>query len=183
MPRFQKLIDDVNVAALLAEIDANPELWNVNADRLTKDGPHRETDDIWVRYRDPAELTGPESFAEPHFSVWYPAWEALPSLRRIVFAFSALLESTHMGGILLTRIPAGGRVYPHHDRGTWHSEYHNAKVWIPLRANDQCFNRCEGEIVVMAPGEAWTFDNLTTHSVENHGKTERIALIMCFRRE
>jgi hypothetical protein len=35
----------------------------------------------------------------------------------------------------------------------------------------------------MKPGEAWTFDNLRTHSVENNGDTERVTLIVCARTE
>lgn len=181
--RFAKLAADIPVAGVLAELDTRDDLWSANPQRLIDQGPHRETDDIWVRYRNLAELTGPDSFREPHLSIWYPAWHALPSLRSITFALSALVGSVHMGGILITRIPPGATVYPHDDRGTWHSEYHNAKVWIPLRANDRCFNHCEDETVVMEPGSAYSFNNLTTHSVENRGDTERIALICCFRSE
>lgn len=181
--RFRQIARDIPVDGVLAELDARPELWGRNVERLVKHGPHRETEDIWVRYRDPAELTGPSSFAEPHFSVWYPAWRALPSLEPIVFGLAATVRAVHIGGILLTRIPAGRNVYPHDDRGTWHSEYHNAKVWLPLRANDRCFNVSAGEWVKMAVGSAWHFDNLIEHSVHNRGDTERIALICCFRSE
>ncbi len=183
MTRFRRLAEGILVDRVLAELDARPDLWAANADRITGQGPHRETQDIWVRYRKPAELTGPDSFREPHLSVWYPAWHAMPSLRPIVFALQALVGSVHLGGVLLTRIPAGASVFPHHDRGSWHSEYHNAKVWVPLRANDRCLNHCEEDSVVMRPGEAWTFDNLMMHSVENRGRTERIVLIICMRAE
>jgi len=94
-----------------------------------------------------------------------------------------MVESVHLGGILITRMPPGSTIYEHDDLGTWHSEYHNAKIWMPLRANDQCLNHCEDETVVMAPGDAWTFSNLLRHSVENRGDTERICLICCFRSE
>lgn len=183
MSQFQKLADGIQVSPILAQLDARADLWNKNAARLGANSPHRETDDVWVRYRNPTELVGPKSYAEPHFSVWYPAWWSLPALHDTVFALSALVRSTHMGGILLTRIPPGGRVYDHDDRGTWHSEFHNAKVWVPLRANENCFNRCADEMVHMGAGEAWAFDNLLPHSVENNGLTERIALICCFRRD
>lgn len=180
---FRQLATGIPCDEVLRELDAQPDLWGRNAGRVVRIGPHRETDDIWVRYRDPSELTGPESYAEPHFSTWYPAWHALPSLHPIVFALSAMVRSVHMGGILLTRIPPGCNVYPHDDRGTWHSEFHNAKVWVPLRANDQCLNVSGPECVVMAHGTAWQFDNLIPHSVHNRGDTERIALICCFRSE
>lgn len=87
-----------------------------------------------------------------------------------------------MGGILITRIPAGKEVYWHHDRGSWHSEYYDTKVWLPLRANDQCINHVQDEAMVWRVGEAWSHDNLLDHRVENRGETERICLILCFRR-
>jgi hypothetical protein len=181
MSEFIRIASGIDVSAVLTQLDGQPGLWAANPQRLS--GPHRETSDIWVRYRDLAELTGPESFREPHFSVWYPAWRALPALRPIVFGLCATVESVHLGGILVTRMPPGATVYPHDDRGTWHSEWHNMKLWMPLRANDVCVNTCEDESVVMKPGEAWTFSNLKTHSVENRGDSERICLIVCCRSE
>lgn len=136
---------------------------------------------MWLRYRDPSELHGPEDFRGPHESVFYPAWHALTALHPIADAMIELLKPARVGGFLMTRIPAGCQVYPHHDRGTWHAEYYDMKVWIPLRANDRCINRVEDEAVVWRPGEAWSHDNLKVHAVENNGATERICLILCFR--
>lgn len=181
MNHFAQVAQGIYVDDALKQLDRQPELWNANPARLHSNSPHRESQDIWVRYRDPRELTTPEAVLSPHFSVWYPAWHALPALRPIVHLLSALVESVHLGGILITRMPPGATIYPHNDRGTWHSEYHDAKVWMPLRANDQCFNDCEDETVVMKPGDAWSFDNLKTHAVRNCGDTERICLICCFR--
>lgn len=184
MSEFALLTEGIDTSAALTQLDGQPELWDAHRSRV-KDpaSPHRETSDIWVRYRAPRELTDPLSFREPHFSVWYPAWRALPALRPIVFQLAALVEAVHLGGVLITRMPPGSTVYDHDDKGTWHSTFHNAKVWLPLRANDLCYNRCEDESVVMLPGEAWTFDNLRRHRVENRGDTERICLICCFRSE
>jgi hypothetical protein len=44
-------------------------------------------------------------------------------------------------------------------------------------------NHCEDESIVMQAGEAWMFDNLNIHSVENNGATERITAIICMRVE
>jgi hypothetical protein len=183
MERFRLLAQGIDCSAILAQLDARPDLWNSDPERLAQGGPHCETDDIWVRYRDRSEITDRQSVVEPHFSVFYPAWHALPALRPVVFALSALVGSVHMGGILLTRIPPGCKVHPHDDRGSWHAEWHNAKVWLPLRANHRCVNFSGDESVVMAPGEAWSFDNCVPHSVHNDGETERLALICCFRSE
>lgn len=181
MSHFTKIADGIDVAPVLAELDAQPGLWNTYPYRRMGTSPHRETDDMWIRYRDPDAPASADDFLRPHRSVFYPAWYALPSLHPIAYAMQERVGSDDMGGILMTRIPPGGQVYPHHDRGSWHAEHYNTKLWIPLRANPGCINYVEGEPSVWRPGEAWTHDNLLVHSVENHGDTERICLILCFR--
>ena len=44
-------------------------------------------------------------------------------------------------------------------------------------------NRCGPEAVVMAPGDAWVFNNHIRHSVENNGDTDRVNLIISMRCE
>ena len=39
--------------------------------------------------------------------MFYPAWHALPHLRPIVFGLMARLEAVQLGGVLITRVPAG----------------------------------------------------------------------------
>ena len=84
MKNFTLIATGIDVAPLLAELDVRPELWNENPARLTCISPHRETQDIWVRYRDKSELHGPDDYRTEHRSVWYPACEALPSMKRTV---------------------------------------------------------------------------------------------------
>ena len=189
MPQFVKLAEGLPVAPVLAELDARPDLWDANPERRVASGsPHADMNDIWVRWRDPTELREPADYAAPHFPVFWPAWHALPSFQPIVRHFMAhgvtpRGRPTHLGGILLTRLPPGGSIKPHSDRGAWHAEVHDFKVFVTLAANAECVNYCAGESVVMAPGEAWTFDNLLPHSVVNGGATERIVGIISMRTE
>lgn len=191
MSHFSLIAKDIDVAPLLAELDAHPELWNERTERSAGNSPHREAQDIWVRYAAPEALRGADFMMRPHESVWWPAYEKLPSIGPIVLnvfiramgaAEYKMTDRNPFGGVLITRIPPGCQVYPHHDRGTWHSEHYDLKVWIPLRANDRCVNNVEGEEMVWKPGEAWSHDNLRVHSVRNEGDSERIVLILCFRR-
>lgn len=183
MSHFELIKADVDVSKLLAEIDAHPDIWNERPERRAGESPHRETADVWCRYADPAWLAQKRDFMGPHKSVWWPVTRHIPAVFGVVDDIEdALGGDLALGGILLTRIPPGQQVYPHHDRGTWHAEYYTTKVWLPLRANDRCVNWVEDEKMVWKPGEAWSHDNLLTHAVENGGETERICFIMCFRR-
>lgn len=185
MSHFTLIAKDLDVAPLLAELDANPQLWNERPERRRGLSPHRQTSDIWVRYASPEAMREPEFLHKPHESVWWPAFKALPSIagigEKIVEALGPeTLEP--IGGILITRIGPGKQVFPHDDLGTWHAEHYTSKVWVVLRGNDQCVNTVESEEMVWNPGEAWSHDNLLVHSVFNNGPTERIVLILCFRK-
>lgn len=48
---------------------------------------------------------------------------------------------------------------------------------ICLQSEPGTIFRCGDEQVYMAPGEVWWFQNLETHSVENHSGAERIHLV------
>ena len=53
MKYFHKIAENESVAALLAAIMRQPELWNQNQLRTTfKDSPHHEVSDIWLRFND-----------------------------------------------------------------------------------------------------------------------------------
>lgn len=184
MKYFRKVADGIDISAALAELEAHPELWNVHHQRLKdQNGPFAGTSDIWVRYRAIEELTEPKKFGEPHFAIFYPSWHLLPAIHPIVFDLMARERAVHLGGILITKIPPGGVIKPHHDRGGWHAEFYNSKIYVPLKTNGRCVNHCGDESVYMKCGEAWFFDNLVTHSVINRGDSERVTLIVCLRTE
>lgn len=185
MSHFTLIAEGIDVEPLLAELDEHPELWNERLERRGGNSPHRETQDIWVRYASEEAMREPDFMHKPHESILYPRWRGSVGLATVTaqVLFDGFPgESPEIGGFLITRIPPGCQVYPHHDRGTWHSEFYTTKVWIPLRANDRCVNTVEDEAMVWKSGEAWTHSNLIEHSVRNDGETERIVLILCFRR-
>ena len=167
----------------MLDLYRQPDLWNQHTARTGGAGSFVGTDDIWVRFRDPSELTTREAFAEAHVPIFYPAWHALPHLRPIVFGLMARVEAVQLGGILITRVPAGQQVAPHDDKGRWHSEFFQTKAYLPLMSNPQCYNTCGDERVVMQVGDAWLFDNLQIHSTVNDGETDRITLIVSMRCE
>lgn len=183
MRYFQQIAGGVDVLPVAIDLYRQPELWNQHQARLRDDGYFAGTDDIWLRFRDPAELTSREAFYEPHVPMFYPAWHQLPSVRPIVFGVMARVQAVHLGGILITRVPAHHRVALHDDRGRWHPEFFQTKAYVPIATNAQCVSTCGDERVVMQLGEVWLFDNLSEHSTVNDGDTDRITLIISMRVE
>ena len=174
---------DMDVSAALADVLAADDLWGAIPLRtMAEDSPHRETQDVWLRYRAADELTDAEAFATPHWSVWYPCMARLPSLKTIILDVMRRAHGTHLGGCLLTRIPAGKQVYEHTDEG-WHAETMNTKLYVILQANAGCINYCGNDVAVMESGSVWQFDNSKPHSVINGGESDRIACIVTCRYE
>jgi hypothetical protein len=183
MRHFCQVAAGVDVGPLVWALHRQPGLWNQHTARTRGDTPHLAVDDIWVRFRDPVELTDAAAFAETFSPVMYPAWHALPPLRPLIFALMARLEAVQLGGVLITRVPPGCQVAPHDDRGRWHPEFFTMKVYLPLLTNPQCYNECMDERIYMKVGDAWTFDNLLTHATVNDGATDRVTLIVSLRCE
>jgi hypothetical protein len=182
MKNFQLITSGIEVAPLAMALQLQPELWNQHDERRSFDGTsHAATSDIWVRYNDPKNLEkGYDVFTGEHDSVWHPAYSKLPQIRPIVFGLMAKMEAVRLGGVLITKIPPGGHILPHADKG-WHPEYYNVKLYVPIQSNPRCVNRVEDETVIMAPGDCWYFNNLKEHEVKNGGDDDRITLIICMR--
>lgn len=187
LKHFELIADGLNVAPILAELEAAPELWNRHTRRKEAPGtPHSGMADIWVRYNDaaPYEASGDWSgFNDSHVPVWYPAWDKLPSLKPVVFQLMAHLSGEMLGGILITKIPSGGVIEPHTDDG-WHVQYYD-KFYLSLKSKPGCsFWAMHGgvrEELQPKPGEIWLFDNRKEHWVTNDSDEDRITVIICIR--
>ena len=186
MKNLLKIAQGIDVTPLLLAIQRQPKLWNRHTIRKEAEGtPHAAMSDIWLRYNDVKdyELTGDYTgFNDPHDAIFYPEWYALPQARPIVMGLMARVEGTRLGGVMITKIPPGGKILPHSDDG-WHAKHFNTKLYVVLQSNPQCINRVEDDVVSMAPGEVWYFDNTKEHEVVNDGPDDRITLIICIRCE
>lgn len=182
---YQRLFTGIPVEAALREIESRPDLWDQYTERTrAPESPHRDSHDIWLRFRPRRELLEPMHYGEPHHAEFYPAWHALPAVQRIVWDLVGLLKPVHLGAILITKIPPGKRIHAHNDNnGAWNALYMNCKLWVPLKTNRRCVRRFEDGSVVMKAGSAWAVNNLQIHSVENYGDEEVITLIPTMRVE
>jgi hypothetical protein len=166
-----------NVSELNAQIDSNPDIWDKYPFRTSPESPHREVSDIWVRYND-LEKLGP-SFNDKHESVWYPVSNIIPAVKRLCANMLSYIQASEFGGVLITKIPPHGKVYPHNDKG-WHAEHYN-KYAILLKGNEEqsfCF---DGEEHRCKEGDSFTFNNQAIHWVLNPTDIQRETLIICAR--
>jgi hypothetical protein len=183
MKYCEKIFENIPVEKILCELNLHPELWDENKERTGReDSPHKESSDIWLRFRKKSELKKKEDFDTPHFAEFYHSWFCLPSLHPVVFSLMRKVEAVYLGGILITKLAPGKKILPHIDTG-WHPEFLNTKAYIILSANENCVNYFPGESAIMKPGEAWLFNNQVLHAVENNGDSERIAVVVTMRVE
>jgi hypothetical protein len=180
---FQLLATGIEIAPLVAQLDAHPELWDQHSLRRTGEGtPHARMSDIWVRYNDirPYQARGDLSgFNDAHVPIWYPAWYVLSALRPLVLSMAAHFQAEMIGGVLITRVPGGQSIAPHTDRG-WHVDYYD-KLYLSLRAPEHCYFSTKTQETSPRPGELWLFDNRVEHWVDNQSEEDRITLIVCLR--
>jgi hypothetical protein len=174
MSKIAKIASGLDVEPMRAALEAHPELWDQFTARTSSpQSPHYELSDIWARFAEPG-VNG----AEAHKSVWYPSADLMP-IRELVYPIMSMVQGDELGGVLITRIPAGKACRPHVDNG-WHARYYQ-KFGISIAADpgqEFCF---EWESLVTEPGDVFFFDNAYLHWVTNPTPHDRITVIACIR--
>lgn len=178
MKNFYKLIEGLDTTTIVHALQTQPHLWNRNDLRRTyPDTPHRECDDIWLRFQ-PEGMTHSEVI-DAHESVNFPAMAELPWVRPVVFGLMRQVEGERLGRVLITRLRPGARIHPHADGGD-HAAYYK-RYQVALQSFPGVLFRAEDETVCMRTGEAWWFNNSVEHEVINNSADDRLALIVDIR--
>lgn len=180
--KFVQVAAAVDVAPLLFELNRQPELWNKNPARLSKRGPHRDSDDVWLRYKDerPHLESGKwEEFTEPHIPEWYYAIDKLPAAKPIIFDIMAKTKAEMLGGVLIYRVRPGKRIHPHIDTG-WHPDFYD-KFNVCITSNARASFSYEDETMIQVPGDVHWFRNDVLHEVCNGGIGDHIIMTVCVR--
>lgn len=175
--KIELLKQGLNVTSLHWALLQNPQLWNQEKSRTeSPQSPHHELDDIWVRFGD-SERVNDNS---PHNAYWYDAADIL-GVKQLCLDVMHMVVGTALGGVLITRIPAGKECKPHADLG-WHAKnYEKYAVQIAAAPNQLfCF---DGEHLETQAGDLYWFNNQHTHWVTNPTNYERITMIICIRKE
>jgi hypothetical protein len=169
-----------DVSPVMQEIEAHPELWNQYKGRLNHpQSPHRDTDDIWIRFAKENLEKPEERVMGPHESVWYPASETLSRTKRLAQEMFDFVDGETMGGVLIIRVPSGKAIYPHVDLG-WHAA-HYRKIAVQLSADvGQSFTFEDGGLNARA-GESYWLDNSHPHWVTNPTPKDWINMTVCYR--
>jgi len=178
-----KLDLKVNIKPLKTVLARNSDLFGKIPYRKTApNSPHREMEDIWVRFNDVTGFERSGDFSkivDEHESIWYEM-DILPEVKTICNDIMNYCDGSRLGGVLITRLPSGKNIYPHNDKG-WHAEYYQ-KYYIPIvNTVGSSFYFEDGDIKDPTEGDVWFFDNSFTHWVKNESDTDRIALIVCLK--
>ena len=177
MKNFQQIATNLDVLPLLLAVRRQPELWGKDRVRAEFDqSPHREVDDILLRFSDTAAADiGDELICNNT-----EAMRALPQARPLIYWLMARVEGDLLGRVMITKLPPGGRIYPHADVL---GKYANtmSRFHIPLQSGPGCMFRAGDEQVSMYPGEAWDFNAHAEHEVINNSADDRIHLIVDIR--
>ena len=177
MENFLSVARGIDVEPMRWELEARPEFWNAHRFR-TIVGVMEGVDDVLLRYTDKSVPN-----ADPLESVNYPALQLLPSTKAFIFALAGRFAAERVGRCMYTRLKPGCEVKPHTDNHyignltNYYNRYH-----LAIQDNPDTVFRCGDEEFRPEVGELFWFDNSKVHSVENHGTTDRITLIMDFRK-
>lgn len=169
------------VAQLAAALNRQPELYGRHGQRAYGESPHNKMTDIWVRFNDfkNFDAANPAAFVAEHESVWYPEYYALPQLRPIIFDLMGFVEGERLGGVLITKLPPGGKIEQHVDSG-WHATYYD-KFYVAIQNEKGATFDFEDAVIDPTPGDVYWFDNSKPHGVTNDSARDRIALIVCIK--
>ena len=176
---FKKAPISFDTSAARCFLVGEHELWDeYNNRRIFTNSPHSEMVDIWARFGDVS--SGDFSIlGREHDSVWYPSASVIPSIKKIAFDLMAAVNGERLGGILITKLPAGGMIKPHTDSG-WHAGYYE-KFYVAISNPKGSYFCFENDRIDAKDGECYWFRNDVTHWVENNSNEDRIAMIVCIK--
>lgn len=109
-----------------------------------------------------------------------PAFDVLDGAKPIVFDLMRAVRGEHLGMVIITRLPKGGKIGAHIDRvapipGLPYWQRYQVPLFGPTAKFD-----CGGEIRHLPPGTAQWFDARKVHSVEA-GSEPRLSMIVEIR--
>jgi len=179
MKAYNKIYSDLDVSLAIAELSNNDHLFGEFNARKDAGPVMAQMDDIWLRYGDVSAMVKSGDYsalAIEHDSIWL---KDLPECKKLCFEIMKMVDGERLGGVLISKLPKGGEMLPHTDKG-WHAGYYD-KYYIPIKnGKGSVFGFDEGDIEPLI-GDVWAFDNSYNHWVKNNSDKDRIAMIVCIK--
>lgn len=181
---FEQLAAGIDVAPLMRQLEAHPELWDQDPERLGPRGPHHQTRDIWLRYKEKASNVASgdwSNFSDEHIPIWYPASKVLTAAMPLVFDLMAAVRGEMLGAVLIYSVPPGAEILPHTDKG-WHPNYFE-KYNFSLQSQPGCafYYPETGEAMESVTGDLFWFCNTVPHGVRNTSDRDQLILTVCIK--
>ena len=172
--RFTRIAEGIDVAPLLSELDAAPEMWLANTSRQRKIRCQRDTQNIFLRVARKPLPPGAKNANDVHESRIAASAEPFPRALRFCEEIAALQDG-ELGRATLVALQARGWVRPHVDAGAYYRI--RDRFHLVLRSREGSPLTSGGETVVMREGELWAFDNKAEHDARNPTGEPRVHLI------
>ena len=174
MLNFTQIGREVDIKALLAELDAAPEMWFADTSRQRNIRCQRHTRNIYLRAPRKPLPPGARNANDVHESRRTRAARTFP--RTLAYCENVADElSGTLGRVTLVTLLPRSQVFPHVDSGAYYRI--RDRFHLVLRSAGGSELEAGGEWVVMRPGELWAFNNKVRHSALNPSESPRIHLI------
>jgi hypothetical protein len=165
---------------LLQEIQRQDWLWK--EDTYLRDypqGPFGDTETIFLRFPPCSVNELERGERDQHECVWMDGAVHLPAALPIIRSLMTAVGGERLGRVMINKLKAGGRVYPHADTPA-HAQYWD-RYHVVLKSGPGCNFRCGDEWVNMPTGRVWWFQNAIEHEVVNNSADDRIHMIVDIR--
>ncbi len=181
MNNAEMIAERLDTRLALMEL-ARARLWSEETFRQDfPNSPHINTKTILCRMTD--ELRNGE--LDPHALVGvntlealdYPAYEKLPSVRRLVSTLMAQVSGERLGRVMVVKLIAGEGIEPHIDEGEYPKYYDRFHITLQCGVNGALYQVGEDKFRMLA-GQVWWFQNLVSHQVYNDSNIDRINIIV-----
>ncbi len=174
MQHFTRIAEGVDTRLLLAELDAEPEMWFADTSRQRRVRCQRNTRNIFLRAPKKPLPPGAKNANNVHESRRMRAAAKFP--RALAYCQSIADEwGADLGRATLVALLPRSRVYPHIDTGAYYRI--RDRLHLVLKSPEGSPLAAEEETVVMREGELWVFNNKVRHSAENPSAEPRVHLI------
>jgi hypothetical protein len=171
MKFFRRVASEIDVAPLLAEIQAQESAWLVNTSRQDKIHVQRETNTIFLRsaVRRPDLNVNENQESQPtQISANFP--RAMSTMAKIAEAMKSSLSRA-----TIVRLKPKSQVGQHIDVGSYYLIRNRFHLVLHSTAGSVLVSG--NEAVRMRAGELWWFDNKQHHSAFNESEEWRIHYI------